>query len=233
MKKSGVVLVLFLLFIMPLILQITLVKAQEENIPGMPSALNPDNAEQNLENLKNKTLSSSEYIKQEWDKIIKNNPFLSAIFKVLNPILKTFIGYEFSMEVAFFVALVTSLVVFAFVFEGTNSFWGEQLGALAISLLFMIILAASGFQRMIVPKIMIVLDNVWKIISFIVIGLLLIVLMDYVKKTIKKRKKEKALENLPKTERKINRASNKLEGVMKGMENVRKGAETFRGGEGI
>ena len=122
MKKLGALLIITSLLIIPLFLQIAVSqRGSDEDAPGLPDAL--ENPEGTIENIRNTTSTKWEYLNEEWQKIITESKFWNPIFKVLNPLIKAFTGYEFSVTPTFLIAAILSFIIFLAFFDGIRLYY--------------------------------------------------------------------------------------------------------------
>lgn len=180
--------------------------------------INPSNIPQSSEEFQN---ASFTWLRNAWDKLIKNSKILGPIIEFLNPMFRVFTGYKFEVSLEFFVALILSLVLLVVYFRGINSFYNDSLVSFAIASLISVISTSAGLMHKIVPKVLTALSSNAKVISFFIISFLIIIIIDYAYRTHRKSVKEKALENLGKTERKMNESAERLESVTEGMEEAK------------
>lgn len=101
MKKIGAILIISLLFVFPIILN--LVSAQE--VPGLPSQLQPENVEKTKEKVETKW----EYLQKEWRTIFLKNKYISYIDKILTKINIVFVilfGENYSLSISLLVIII-------------------------------------------------------------------------------------------------------------------------------
>lgn len=195
------------------------------------TAENLETAQQKLENLpqtpEDVAATSSSYL-AKWQKAIAESKAWQTVLAILNPVLRVFSGYEFSLSLEFLVAIVISLVILIFWTNGIDMFYDNLLMSFAIGFLMTVITSAAGLTKAIAPKIILIIDVLWKKVTFFIIALLIIAIIQSFNIYYKKQAKEKALENLPKTEKEIKGAAESLKAVMKGMEDVKKGYDSSK-----
>ena len=188
MKKTGVALILSI-FILNFI-ALNLVLAQEQ-IPGLPSGLDPEKIEEKKEKAEEKT----EYLKQEWRNILLKNPItwwiLNFSDKVLNPISKLFLKREisFSWVYLFILAIWVTIVIIAYkpLVIGLNmkSVYALLSGAIIATLAIRVI-PDKWFEFQ--------LSLIWKVV---ILGIILLIIAsnkaftDYLEKAMKKETEEK------------------------------------------
>src|SRR3989338_6576000 len=106
MKKSALfsVFIIFLLVLASLILILHAAKAQE-NIPGLPSGLSPEEVEKTQENIEGKW----DYLAREWKNILLKNKFVSAIdgfFTKISFVFRILFGMDYSMSLVLLIAII-------------------------------------------------------------------------------------------------------------------------------
>ena len=191
----------------------------DESAPGLEGL-------QGFQEISKKTKTQNwTYLTQEWKERIDHNPTLSKIFSVLNPFFIAFTGYEFALSGSFFIALIISLIFFFFAYEGIKNFYDNILVCSAIAGLITIIASSGGLTRIIVPKIEKLLNTWWKISIFVILGLMVIFLISYISKAIKKKRQERALEELASAESDLHKATRRLRGITQGMGRAQEGYE--------
>jgi len=157
--------------------------------------INPDNVPETPEELAN---VSREYLIREWKKVATNNTFFGPVLLVVNPILRVFCGYEFSPFLEFFVAFILALILLTFFTNGLNVAFRNFLLSLAVGFLITVIAVAGGVMKLVVPKIVFLLNNKWIIIGFFVACAVIIGLFDYLGRYINKKREENALNQIVK-----------------------------------
>mgnify|MGYP001598344042 CR=1 FL=1 len=223
MKKAGA----FCLLLLAIVLTIFLIHNISADIVDVDYSnpentrvlgINPSDVPQSPEEFQK---SSFTWLKKAWDNLIKNSKILGPIIEFLNPMFRVFTGYEFEISLEFFVALILSLVLLVIYFRGINSFYNDSLVSFTIASLISVISASAGLMHKIVPKVLTALSSNAKIISFFIISFLIIIIIDYSYRIHRKSIKEKALENLGRTEKKMNESSERLESITEGMEEAK------------
>lgn len=194
----ALVIVLALLFLIDYIFDFNLTgKVIDPNNLEDPLGIgiNPENMPETPEELAN---VSREYLIQEWKKVAQNSTFIGPLLVVANPILRVFCGSEFSPFLEFFVAFFVALVLLAFFTNGLNVAFRNFFLSLGIGFLINVIAVAGGAMKLIVPKIVFLLNNKWIIASFFIACAIVIWLFDYIGKYINKMREKKALNKVVK-----------------------------------
>lgn len=224
MKKAGAVCLIVLSIVLAIFLVhiisaelVSVDYANPENTKVL--GINPSDVPQTPEEFQN---ASFAWLKTAWDKLIKNSKVLGPVIEFLNPMFRVFTGYEFAMSLEFFVALVLSIVLLVVYFRGINVFYNDSLISFAIAVLVSVIASSAGLMRKVVPKILGALSSKWKVISFFVVSFIIIIIIDYFYRAYRNRNKERALQNLGKTEEKVRKSAEQLEGMAEGMEEAKK-----------
>jgi len=112
MKKVGVILILSLLFIIPLILQLATIKAQETP-PGLPSELN-QNPDEILEKIKNQTFSKWDYLAREWRATLLKNKYIASadsFFTKYSIVFNIIFNMPYSLSITLFVIFLLWIFV--------------------------------------------------------------------------------------------------------------------------
>lgn len=109
MKKLGVILIISLLFIIPLILEISIA---QENIPGMPAQL--QNPEETIQKLKNTTETSWEYLSKEWQNILLKNTIVAKIDTLLKKIPEVVFMVLFSMPYSLTPSFLATIILWLY-----------------------------------------------------------------------------------------------------------------------
>jgi len=97
-------LIIFLLVSVPLVLVLQSAKAQE-NIPGMPAGLSPEEVEKTQEKIEGKW----DYLAMEWKNIFLKNKFVSAIdsfFTQISIVFRILFGMEYSLSLTLLIVII-------------------------------------------------------------------------------------------------------------------------------
>lgn len=160
---------------------------------------NPDDAQQ----------IASNYLKQEWTKILEKNQIgkfllgISEIFKSLSPLFKWVIGIEYSLSWMFFLSLGVWMFAFVLIYQtikDINIFSDKKWATLLISAIIPTISSQFGIIQNVLNFFAPFFNNPFIILIAILISILILVIyliiLKYFKKRIKaekeKRREEKA-----------------------------------------
>lgn len=198
MKKAG--LLIIALLILPLILQLVL--AQEE-VPGLPSTLQPGNIEKTgekidetagkIEDVENKLTDEearNQYLKQEWDKILLENKYVGSIYGFtkgvlvfLNPFFKVILGIEYSFSWAFFLALLLFIAFFIIAYIPFKNYILVEYQTLAIiaGLIVASLISLSAMKK-IISLLGLILINIYYTMIFALAAILLLLLYAIINK---------------------------------------------------
>jgi len=227
MKKLGTIIILSLLLVNILVLTTQQIKADIINTnPENPNevevlGINPANLPENPDDLKDQ---SATYLKQELMKVI---PVIGKI----NPFLKAVTGYEFNLSFEFGLALIISLILWVAASTGINLFYKNPPVSLLIGFLLTIIANNGGLNKEIVPKIAELINDPKTGWFFLGIGIFTIILINLLGKYYKKIERERAIENLGKSEKDLKKSSQNLSGIVEGMKDIKKGADSYKPGK--
>lgn len=120
----------------------------------------------------------SEYLKQEWNKILENNAFgrfvlgISGVFVALSPLFKLFIGVEYSLSWMFFLSLAFWIAAFFIIFYAAKLVFNDKF---LICFLIAIIIPAIAAQTKIFPNIVSLFIPLFTNSKVIILSILLIV----------------------------------------------------------
>jgi hypothetical protein len=202
MKKTGVLIVIFLLFALPLILNsIHIVAAADQNDflpPGTPTS------EEDLDKLR------QEYLSKEWDKILLDNKDIGPVYgflktavqEWLRPIFIILFAEPFVLNWAFIFVLVIWIIIYSLAIGSLRLFIDKSKIVYLIALSLPVILAQAKFFRFL-SEMFISLFFLketwytrWAIIAAIIIGLVFIyilqkTLLSYCHGLVHKRMEEK------------------------------------------
>ncbi|MEK6820509.1 MAG: hypothetical protein AABX71_02240, partial [Nanoarchaeota archaeon] len=208
MKKIGV-LIIFLLLLNILAMTITLA---QETPPGMPSILNPGEAEKKIEEAKNKTETTWDYLSKEWKKMLLGNKFVSALdsfFTKISSIFLILFGEGYALSLTLFIIIILWIYFFLKFAEILRDFSAFSSGtSWLISLGIVAIMAQTKILRKIVEFFMwLILAKEavwWRILmtGIIVFALILIYAASSYFSRIFKEQKEELEKEQEKTERK-------------------------------
>ena len=221
MKKAVIIFVIALL-LLPLILQLVL--AQNE-VPGLPSALQPGNVEKTAASAE-KTVQTAQtkwdYLSQEWKKILLENKYTSALNSFFTKISFVFVflfGQPYSLSLTLLFIIIFwfyFFLMFGGIFKNYSSF------SPAISYVLAFALSVVASQQKIFEKLasffiwLIFKDKPWWLSLIFGIGILLCLIVIFiiikvfgksVEEARKKKKKEEAeehMENITKFGKKLN-----------------------------
>lgn len=146
MKKAGVFILFAILFCN--LIFINNVNADVLDLePEEVIGFDPDDIPTDEEELKD---VSSEYLKQEWEKIINNSAILSKFdssFKKLNPFFKVILGIDYSLSWRFFFALFIWGVLILFLASILKVIFNDYLLGFFMSFVMVSIAGISGVIR--------------------------------------------------------------------------------------
>jgi len=149
MKKAGILLTFLILFGL---FAVILVIAQETP-PGLPPQLGQD-PEELIEQTKNKTQTSAEYLKQEWKKILEKKPVIGPIiniadkiFTALNPLFKIILGVDYGLSWAFIFSLIIWLTLLIFIYQPLSGMLDNKILGLIASFIIASLIGISGVIR--------------------------------------------------------------------------------------
>ena len=139
---------------------------------------------------------TSDYLKQEWTKILEKNQFgqillgISDFLKNFNPLFNIIFGFEYSLSWAFVFAVIVWLILFFFVLKPTQAILGNKWLGLLAAFLISSLVGVSGVIKQAVTFMAFVINNTWIAwISFFIALLILFLMAKFGKslgKTIKK-----------------------------------------------
>lgn len=210
MKKNGVLIVALVIGLM----LISLVYAQQA-APSLPDELAQDPTE-TINKYKNISGTKWTFLSGEWETLFQDHPVLSKFYNVMGPALRYFTGYEIFDLPGFFIAFILSIIVFLMFYYGIVLYFKDPITALLISLILVVIANISGFTQMVVPKILEIFDNQMKIYLIIAVGVLIIILIQYLFSYIKKKIREKLIKEMPETASELRGATAALRNVLRG-----------------
>ncbi len=176
MKKKGV-LILIVLFSLILLSIFANLSAAQDDVPLPSEVRGLHDAGEKLSDEEQRT----EYLKQEWTKILENNAvgrgilYIGKIFQVLSPVFKLLIGIEFSFSWMFFLSLGAWTAILILIYNPIkNIFQVNPRIALSMSIIIPAIAAQFGTIQMIVGFFVPLLKNKWMIGTSILIAALLL-----------------------------------------------------------
>ena len=199
-KKAGLFIASLLLismfsFIIP-------VSAQEE-VPGIGEVPFVNETQQIQQQYEQFTTAEnkSEYLKQEWEKLLGKHKILGPIIKVvnsilvfLNPFFKIVLGYESSLTWAFFFAISIWLILFFLIGPPLSQIFNSNLFGGLASFAIVSLIGLSGIIRKAVDLLNIIITNRWIFWISLAIAILLIFISNMfgrkIKNWLKKMKKE-------------------------------------------
>ncbi|MEK6928727.1 MAG: hypothetical protein AABW65_02095 [Nanoarchaeota archaeon] len=208
MKKIRHILIILILF--SFIIAISQARAIE--IPNPAEALqektgiSPDKIT-DVEEIKNK------YLKQEWGKILQKNKYLSpiigfldSIFTLLDPLFKIILGINYSLSWAFTFAIITWIILFAFIYPPTTAFFNNKLLSLASSFVIVSLIGITGVIKKTVDILVLIIKKPSILWISLIISLIILCLFSLLGKTMKsyiKKYKEIAAKEKEKEDREI------------------------------
>ena len=227
MKKAGLLLI-FLLFLNILaltLIQTNLTKAQETP-PGLPPQLAQDPQEL-IEKAKNQTQTSTEYLKQEWKKMLSNTPVigpiitvLDKIFTALNPIFKVILGVDYGLCWAFIFALMLWIILVVIIYYPAWGLFNSKPLGLLVAIASSSLIGISKVIKKAADLLVIMITKRWlfwiSLILTILIGIIIWKLeSDFFKKLKEEAEKVKTEEAQKTTQAMGKVAKKELEGYTK------------------
>jgi c-di-AMP phosphodiesterase-like protein len=230
MKKNLIILSLILF----LILNVSLIKINAQQIPQIPGLSGTTDEStglpsefvkfQEIADKLSEEESRKEYLKQEWTKILANNKVFGPVlfytnksFSFFNPFWKIIFGIEFGWSwkfiLSFFIWLFIVILVYSPVKELTKfnpilSFLGAVLVASLCGYL--------QFIQIIVSLLIIILKNIWLVLLAILIMIVVAYIYNKIFKDIGKKLKKKQEDFLEKRNRALlDKRVKQLEGLSK------------------
>ncbi|MCX6748417.1 MAG: hypothetical protein NT076_02330 [Candidatus Pacearchaeota archaeon] len=219
--KNKLICVFIIALFLASFIALNLAWAADNDVPGLPSYLQND-PEQTVETYKNKTLTTSEYLKKEWKTILIKKPyigptviFLDNLFTSINPFFKLVLGFEYSLSWAFIFAMIIWIILFIFLYQPAKAvFNSNTLLGILTSFAITSLIGLAGVIKKVIDLLSTMINNQWifylSLAITILIGLLIIKLGGNLKEIIKETK-EKETKEKEKKDRKILDASAKVE----------------------
>ena len=210
MKKSALVIILiaFLLMSVSLILVSQLAKAQEE-IPGLPSGLSPEDVEKTQEKIEGKW----DYLKKEWGAILVEKKYIGPAVKFidsaltfLNPLFKSVLGVEYSISWLFIFAVAIWIILFVFLLSPATAIFGKGILGFIASFAIVSLIGLSGVIRMAADLLSFAITNIWIAWISLAIAVIIMIIASKFGKDIKKwinEEKEKTAKQQQQKDREI------------------------------
>jgi hypothetical protein len=227
MKRTGVIAVFLVVFVM--LAQMAYVHAQES--PGLTSLENDsllNTAQTGTEKATQfqEAENKSDYLKQEWGKILENNTVLGPIIRaadkaspVTNPLFKYTAGLEPSLTWLFILAVAIWIVIFLYMQAMMQYSLFSSKIRLIISLCLTIVIGLTGIIKLISQKIidLVSLVAIWWIQLIIAFGILFafIITSIFSKNLSKSLKVSREKREQEKQETKVEKLETKVEGQEK------------------
>ena len=181
MKKAGALFIITLLILIPIFLKIAIA----ESAPGLPPSLEQDPNEL-IEQTKNQTLSSKDYLMNEWGKQLDKTAFGRIVLytinlpKSLSPVFKLLIGIEYELSWFFVLAFIFWVFIVVLIYRAIKDpFQFKWWIALLVSIIIPAIGAQFGSFEKGVLFILPLFVNKWILFAFILI--IIISLFVYIK----------------------------------------------------
>ena len=197
MKKAGSFIIVALLVISLLPIIISSVSAQNE-VPGfgegeVPLVNNIQAGQQQYEQFTTAE-NKSNYLKQEWVKLLDKNTilgplikFVNPIFVFLNPFFKIVLGYESSLSWAFVFAIIIWLILFFFISPVVSQLVNNKLGGIATSFAIVTLIGLSGVIKSAVDVLNTALTNRWIFWISLALAILFMFIFNKLGKAIKEK----------------------------------------------
>lgn len=195
MKKVSILIILLLI---SNIISISLIKAQDEDLPGMPVS------ESDLEKIEN--ITSNIPIDEQgnldeskvagWKSKIEeiNNNYIQPAMETLNPFFKLVLGAEYSFSYAFVFAVIIWLILFFIIFPIASVLFGKWYFGFIASFAITSLIGLSGVIKKAAEMISTMITTWWlaliALIAAIIIGVLLYLFSKLFKNYIKKQKEQ-------------------------------------------
>lgn len=200
MKKLGVLIILLLLLN---IISLSLIKAEDNIIPGSPISESDLNKVENLTS--NLPLDAQGNIDQEkvegiLGKIKEiNDNYIQPAMEHLNPFFKLILGAEYSFSYAFVFAVIIWLILFFIIFPIASGLFGKWYLGLIAGFAIVSLIGLSGVIKKAADMITTMITTWWlaliALIVAVVIGVLLYFFSssfkDYINKQKEQEKKDK------------------------------------------
>ncbi len=199
MKNVSLLLIslLFLDIIALTLLQTNLTKAQETP-PGLPPQLT-QNPEEIIEQAKNQTQTSGEYLKKEWKKILQNKPIigptiniLDKIFTALNPLFKIILGVDYGLSWAFIFALMIWVILVVMIYYPASGVFNGKISGLLVSMIISSLVGLSGVIKKAVDLLIIIITKRWLFWISLILTILIGIIIWKLESSFFKKLKEKA-----------------------------------------
>ena len=221
MKKAGLFIISVLLISL---LSFVISVSAQEAAPGLEGAplVNEIQAGQQQYEQYTAAQNKSDYLKQEWVKIVEKNKILGPILNVINPILKFMnpvfkivLGYESSLSWAFVFALIIWFALFFLIYPPASQLFNNSLFGGIASFALVGLIGLSGAIKTVVEILNTIITNTWMFWISLAIAIILAFVFGMFGKQIKnwiKKTKQKTREEVTEMAQKKIQAHGEISG---------------------